>query len=105
MNTAGSGISCGIQQLCGLGNAPTQQEYDNAVNHLNKDIMLIASVLKDQKVAIELLLKNGFKQVSDWKPNPNTKHIIALFMKRRENKTKCGRVIFDGCRECEADGA
>ena len=58
----GSRISCGINEVCSVGNNPTQKQLDNVLRGLGCAI-LVAALEPEQRKAIKLFIKNGFKQI------------------------------------------
>lgn len=78
-------ISCGIMQLVGVSNYPTQEDFNNAIFSTRKTggpypcAVVMASLTQVQTGGIAFLEKNGFKRITEWRKNPNSDNKIALF--------------------------
>lgn len=74
----------GMNELSGVGNAPTDKQYEFALaqpDALKGCKMLIASLTADQLEGTKFLLKQGFIEIGKPKRNPNTQHLINLLVK------------------------
>lgn len=108
-----SEISCGIQELAGIGQHPTLQEYKQALrdghednSHKGLGCFLIASVPYRWKNSIKFLESVGFKN-NGVRKNPNSENKIVLFSKTITAKERqslgrrcidCGSFVDAGLR-------
>jgi len=96
-----SKISCGVQELSDIGQNPTMDDYEQALEdgHDSLGCFLVASVPWSWKNSVKFLKSIGFKSCGVRK-NPNSKNKIVLLSKTltaKERKSIGG----NRCRDCD----
>ncbi len=88
MYLEGSGISCGVLELTGVGKSPTKKAYERAMQDAftyDKARFIIASVPEKWTKSCNFLKSLKFKRCGAGK-NPNSGNDIVVFMKKLTNK-------------------
>lgn len=92
MSLYGSMISCGVSQLYHI-EGMSEYMYNQEMGRFRSAAFVIASLTKTQKTATKLLLDNGFKRIGEYKRNPNSGNMIALFVKRVGERVPKKKII------------
>src|SRR5689334_22748201 len=78
------------RSLCGYGITELAEVgggwYKGTVLYI--DMPMLASLTKQQDLARNFLIENGFIQLGRYKKNPNSGNMIALFMKKPTRQRK-----------------